>query len=991
MIWFFTLALGFWCLLQQDRLNTLAHQLADLRREFLRAAPGGAVASASQPAAAPRQTLEPATVAETPPRLKPIALGRRPAEPAIPAALRPAVQTPEPVSANPSRVIADWMSENGLAWIGGGALVLGGLFLVAYAAQRGLFGPPMRVGAGVGLGLVALGAGEALRRGVGGREPNRLVAALVTGAGASILFAAIWAAYRLYGYLPFGGAVLLLAGVAFGLLALALLHGEAIALLAIGGAYLIPVVCASTRVPVAPLDIFVGLVLATGTAAASARRWTQAQFLALIGAGAWTLSRLWDADVAGGAALGLAAPVLVLACALILRLRKGAPDPWADLPVQPFTSAIVMASLIAAVATLLGSPKDLIWGALALVGIGACITAAEWAHRGHRLLLLSPVIAIGLVALVGHRNVAQVPWVIVAALAAAGSGLVAARLRDGERQPAVIGAAGLAVTMTLSIALLARVAGGLDWAIDGGVATLLAAGALALAARSKDAKADLAIGAWVAAAAEVAGLSLHAGLDVRWTPIAYGLLGLALAGLALRLRWRGFAESAAVACFAGFAALLQPKIAWAAITGLQAAPTIAAVTAGAVLAQVATWLTLRAKRDASATAEAASTMAVITGLLGAFLTIQTLDSAGGRTAMLGDYVQASVRTLLLIAAGLMLALRGAATPLGRYRAPTLLALGVIHGLLLEALFLHPWWGLGGRVMGPPIFDSLFLGLFVPALLLAETARRARTTGSAGIPSLVAGLLFLVIWAITETRRLFHGPDLLAGAFSHAEVAAYGVIVLGLALVLDLARRRLRASRRAEPAAVDTIVSGAMWVCMIGGLSLTDYLSAPWWGPLQADLAMPAVFFTLHIVAAALTAGLVWMARRSPRKALSVGALVATGVETFVLLTLAVRFTFHGNTMAEPLREASLETWAFSAVWALYGLSMLLAGAMRRDTPTRLLGLALLLLTAAKVFLFDLGHLGGVVRAASFLALGVVLLVAALAARRFSSTAPPRET
>jgi uncharacterized membrane protein len=55
-----------------------------------------------------------------------------------------------------------------------------------------------------------------------------------------------------------------------------------------------------------------------------------------------------------------------------------------------------------------------------------------------------------------------------------------------------------------------------------------------------------------------------------------------------------------------------------------------------------------------------------------------------------------------------------------------------------------------------------------------------------------------------------------------------------------------------------------------------------------------------------------------------------------------------------------------------------------------IGLAVLLATTAKVFLFDLGHLEGVVRAASFLALGLVLVVGALAARRFSSAgASPR--
>ena len=50
---------------------------------------------------------------------------------------------------------------------------------------------------------------------------------------------------------------------------------------------------------------------------------------------------------------------------------------------------------------------------------------------------------------------------------------------------------------------------------------------------------------------------------------------------------------------------------------------------------------------------------------------------------------------------------------------------------------------------------------------------------------------------------------------------------------------------------------------------------------------------------------------------------------------------------------------------------------------------MLLATTAKVFLFDLGHLEGVVRAVSFLALGLVLVVGAMAARRFGSAGANR--
>lgn len=52
----------------------------------------------------------------------------------------PVVAAPPPQKGPPPReVIHAWLEENGLAWAGGGALALGGLFLVTYAAQRGVF------------------------------------------------------------------------------------------------------------------------------------------------------------------------------------------------------------------------------------------------------------------------------------------------------------------------------------------------------------------------------------------------------------------------------------------------------------------------------------------------------------------------------------------------------------------------------------------------------------------------------------------------------------------------------------------------------------------------------------------------------------------------------------------------------------------------------------------------------------------------------------
>ena len=83
---------------------------------------------------------------------------------------------------------------------------------------------------------------------------------------------------------------------------------------------------------------------------------------------------------------------------------------------------------------------------------------------------------------------------------------------------------------------------------------------------------------------------------------------------------------------------------------------------------------------------------------------------------------------------------------------------------------------------------------------------------------------------------------------------------------------------------------------------------------------------------------------------------------------------------------SLETWAFSAAWGLYGFGLLVFGVARRSNDLRAAGLVALLATTAKIFLFDMARLEGVVRAGSFLAVGALLLAAAVLVRRLGGSA-----
>jgi len=96
----------------------------------------------------------------------------------------------------------------GAAVLGGIVLVLAGLYFLRYSIEHGLIPPAVRVAIGIVFGVGAILAGERLRP-----RGYRVTADALAGAGVAILYAAFWAANRLYD-------AMIPAAAAFGLMAL---------------------------------------------------------------------------------------------------------------------------------------------------------------------------------------------------------------------------------------------------------------------------------------------------------------------------------------------------------------------------------------------------------------------------------------------------------------------------------------------------------------------------------------------------------------------------------------------------------------------------------------------------------------------------------------------------------------------------------------------------------------------------------------------------
>jgi uncharacterized membrane protein len=996
LTWLCIIALAVWIFLQDRRLKTLETRLRDLS-----GAPP--VVRAPVPATAPNPAQPtvpahaPAFVAATAPAAS---VSRPPVAPQAPPAPSRPPSAPTPTLT--WAAASTWMAENGLAWLGGGGLALGGLLLVVLAAQRGVFTPPFRIVAAAVLGLAMVAASEWIRRqnnAPGGR--HALAAAVAAGAGAVTLYGAVWAAHVLYGLIPLPVAAALAVAISGGLLGLALLHGEALALLALFGAFLAPVITRTVDWSPLVLDAYLVLLSATGAAVAGQRRWARAGLMTLAGLTLWALivlltGRRIDAGVL--MAVALACPI---AAVLWRRMGETAEAANSDLfSRQPLIGLIAIS--VASLALWLDVDTHLDQQAAAtLLGALLVLTGATLAARRlvPPLAFAAPAAATiaGLLINLLFRQDFDHPHltppiptplvfgqVLGVAILIAGAGLAAGLRGPPKARTRLlgIGAVGAAVLANLAWPHLDHLPGALGGPVAGLTALLLAAGAVLIARRVEDPRRDPGLGLWIAAAAELAFLTVHATVADHFEPAAMGLAALVLAAVANRLAWRGLAATAAAGAIATLAVMLRPSFVADASSGQIALPLLALVTATAAGALLAAARIVGGKlADHRTEAEALSTGALLVLLTGLFLMLHAALATGHPADHGQALLEASLRTALILAAGLLLAVRGREGdgPIARWRLIVVASLGALHGLVTGGLVLNPWWGAGHLIGGPPLLNDLLLTFLAPALLLGAIAYRRpdpRDRWTRGWT--VAAAVFALLWAVTATRHAFHGAAMDVAAVGRAEACAYAVI--GLLTARAFRMRRLDATRAAWLYAAAPAVG---WTALATALLVFGWLASPWWGPSEAPMASSwhvALVLALYAAGAGAAASL----RRGGVAFARVALCVAVGV-LFAFVTLLVRWAFHGADMRHGLDRGGLETWTFSAVWAAFGLVVLFRASAREDVALRWLGLVVLLVTATKVLLFDMATLDGVVRAASFLAVGALFIAGALVVRRLNAS------
>ncbi|WP_333822008.1 DUF2339 domain-containing protein [Pinisolibacter sp.] len=743
-------------------------------------------------------------------------------EPAVTPAASPNAPVPSAAGLE-ERIGTRWA-----VWVGGAALAFGLVFLVQYSIEQGFFGPAARLLLGAAASLAVIGAGEWLRRGdraigVLAGFPAAHIPAVLTAAGATGLFADVWAAYALYGFFGPALAFVALGAVALATMAAALVHGPWLGVLGILGAYGTPVLVHSDAPQPEALAGFLLVVTAAAFGVARIRlwRWVAATALALaVGWGVVFVDLFRPLALAEISLAVYALGVFLLTAGILVVSLDEAGPPTEDAGFDRFGLVSLAAATflvlvafdrgagslgpIVLVATLIGL-AGLAWripvvAPAIVIAAVAAVLAAVIQGLDVAASLENDTFAIGTDGLVALR-----PRVIASFLGlhgAIGAGLVAIGFfgawratPQADRVSGWFALAGTGLPLLLLVVVWGRVA---SFEIHFGYAAVALAAAagftaacLRLIGRESAERPSLAVAIYAIAAIAALGTAAAIALERAALTVALAAMVPAIAWV-----WTLRPIDALRIATAVVGVVVLGRLGWdPAITrDIATTPIFNALLLGYGVPAAGTLFAARLFRTTPQDiwrAVVEGLALIFVGLL-ALVEIRHLTHGGDLFAPTIGLVELGldVTTAFLLSAG---AQRAA----GRLGSPVIDATSKGLSLFTAAIAILGLVGaenpvITGRSVGPLVFGALFFGYLLPAIAAGVTARMARLAGRPWwLVAVLAGAAHLLgfVWVTLMVRRAFQG-EILTGFESDAEMWAYsaawlvyGVATLVVGLVL----------------------------------------------------------------------------------------------------------------------------------------------------------------------------------------------------------------
>ena len=716
----------------------------------------------------------------------------------------PPPEPPPPVPAGPKLDIEALLTMRWGVWLGAGALLLSGVFLVRYAAEQGWLGEEVRSVLAMLLGVALLGGAEWLRRRPapvleGTMAADHAPAALAAG-GAAVLFAAAYAVGPMYALVPVlvGFALMALASVV-GIFA-SLRFGPVVGLVGVAAGFATPILV-ETEAPWVP-GLFGYLLFVTAASCVVVRfsAWAWLGWIATVAGAGWVM-------LAAGSPLGTDAwaPGLFVPAAAALHLLLlpraalehvvGRRLSWVPFLVLGLAGVFLSGEvpdfavrlgvlLLAPLAVLKGAREPVLdrlpWLAAGLFVLVLLFWAMPgWQSTGEFITIEGAVAAF----LPGAwaPEVIQPLLFTAAAMAAffAVAGLAMQRLGPNPVRWAGLAAAVPVVTLGVTYLQTARFQADTLWALAAGVlaAALVAVAGQAVKAGERQ-RAHIQV-AGVHAAGAVGALCIGAAvvLHGHWITLAVALFLPPLAWIEARA---DLAPLRRVALAVAGLVLVRLLLNWYVLDyAFGATPVVNGLWLAYALPAGCFWLAARMflKRGDDLTVAVLEAGAVLFAAV--FVALQVRHWSGhGDLGRGGSFLELGLHVSAMGAqavAGLFLARRMGRRVLDfAWRIQGVLALA--GGVLL--LLGNPVW-LNLRAGQA----ALAFGYLVPAALAGLAAMQPelrRVLKPVGLFALVAGFA----WISLEVRLLFHDGDQMGSASTlDAEMWSYSGVWLGYGAVL----------------------------------------------------------------------------------------------------------------------------------------------------------------------------------------------------------------
>ncbi len=901
-----------------------------------------------------------------------------------PVAPAPDTQTPEKRGFSFS--FEDIFGRQLPIWAGGITLAVAGVLIVKYAIDAGLLTPSARIMGGLlfGTGLIA-GAEAIYRKEELVKDPR--VRQALSGAGIATLYATILMAHNGYGLIGPIAAFLAMAVITAAALGLSLRFGAPSALLGLTGGLATPALVGSMQPNVPLLAAYLALTIGGLAAISRRQKWMWMGLTALVGGGVWSLILIATSELDPLNSVALGGLVMILAIALPL---LGFDGPRQAI-MRVAAAAVGAAQLALLVAS--GGFTPLHWSLFIMIALAIQWLARHFPQdrRAFALAQATSLILSVLLLLVWPGATPVGLFIVGSLLLLIHAVPLFPRVWSDEPDwPAAqwagmglaIGAVGwkatgfsfehpnfpLALT-SLAVMLFTLIPVLTGWA------------GLRAASNAKQSGARLAL------LAAVAGWSALIAAYCAWplwaVPVAAAVIAVALLELANRT---DDGSAAWVAVGYAIAALLllsfdlQAGEEFARLSGENAAVPATALLRWGALAAMTVFFALRHRLIAVRHSAAAIAMALVYGTL----------------------AQAVPPTLLpLIAPLLMLAL--AALVLRRDGS------GLVAGTM-------PAFGMGGLIAGLWAIAPFTAWLEAATISLVGRPVEAASLPSTGVTlrqlALPATLINVSLWLLryrikpmvatiaTVTLAVVgvialhilyrHGFAALAGddfiATGMAERALWAALLLGAAVALW--RFGQGFNRAAARIALGLAATATLYLV---------YYSLLLHNPMVDQQAVGAIPLTNMLIPTwALLFGGLWLTERlampmlrapwDARVARGLDMVRAVAIILFSYATLAQ--AFHGSEFAyAPVGEA--ENILRSIIAIALAIGFLLWGIRKQARDWRIASLLLMLVAVGKVFLFDASGLTGLIRIASFVALGFSLIgIGWLYSRQLRSDSKP---